>query len=214
MKSQASLRKEQEVLEKLYKSLERTVEALNSSERLYEVAGRLSEVANGKNPFRMSFQRFVLTALLDDVLIAATQRLATMSRGRYRLLREREQTDQRSHGGLNLLVEDSYTGKVRPVETLSGGESFQAALGLALGLAEVVQAYSGGVQLSTMFIDEGFGSLDPESLDLAIDTLIGLQQSGRMVGVISHVPELRERIDIRLEVTAGRSGSSAGFVLP
>ena len=214
LKSQASLRKEHEVLEKLYKSLERTGEALNSSERLYEVAGRLSEVANGKNPFRMSFQRFVLTALLDDVLIAATQRLATMSRGRYRLLREREQTDQRSHGGLNLLVEDSYTGKVRPVETLSGGESFQAALGLALGLAEVVQAYSGGVQLSTMFIDEGFGSLDPESLDLAIDTLIGLQQSGRMVGVISHVPELRERIDIRLEVTAGRSGSSAGFVLP
>jgi len=214
LKSQASLRKEHEVLEKLYKSLERTGEALNSSERLYEVAGRLSEVANGKNPFRMSFQRFVLTALLDDVLIAATQRLATMSRGRYRLLREREQTDQRSHGGLNLLVEDSYTGKVRPVETLSGGESFQAALGLALGLAEVVQAYSGGVQLSTMFIDEGFGSLDPESLDLAIDTLIGLQQSGRMVGVISHVPELRERIDIRLEVKAGRSGSSAGFVLP
>ena len=210
----ASLRKEHEMLEKFLKRLASVGKELSASERLFEVAGRVSEVANGKNPYRMSFQRFVLTALLDDVLIAATQRLAAMSRGRYRLLREREQTDQRTHGGLNLLVEDSYTGKVRPVETLSGGESFQAALGLALGLAEVVQAYSGGVQMNTMFIDEGFGSLDPESLDLAIDILIGLQQSGRMVGVISHVPELRERIDIRLEVTAERAGSKAGFVLP
>jgi exonuclease SbcC len=100
------------------------------------------------------------------------------------------------------------------VATLSGGESFQAALALALGLSEVVQGYSGGIRLDTIFIDEGFGSLDPEALDLAIDTLIDLQQSGRMVGVISHVPELRERLDVRLEIVAGPGGSRARFHLP
>ena len=105
-------------------------------------------------------------------------------------------------------VEDAYTGKTRAVSTLSGGESFIAALSLALGLSDVVQSHSGGIRLDTLFIDEGFGSLDPESLDLAITTLIDLQQAGRMVGVISHVPELKERIDVRVDVVVGRAGSS------
>jgi exonuclease SbcC len=148
------------------------------------------------------------------VLIAASQRLQAMSRGRYRLERGRGTSDLRLAGGLDLLVDDGYTGKLRGVETLSGGEGFQAALSLALGLAEVVQAYAGGVRLDTIFIDEGFGSLDPEALELAVETLIDLQQGGRLVGVISHVPELRERIDVRLEVSPSQGGSKAQFVLP
>jgi len=156
----------------------------------------------------------VLATRLDDVLIAATKRLETMSRGRYRLQRATDAGDRRAAAGLELEVEDAYTGKTRAVATLSGGESFQAALALALGLSETVQAYAGGIRLDTIFVDEGFGSLDPEALDLAVNTLIDLQQSGRMVGVISHVPELKERIDVRLEVRASESGSRAGFRLP
>ncbi|HYN76426.1 MAG TPA: SMC family ATPase [Lamprocystis sp. (in: g-proteobacteria)] len=195
-------------------ALDQVAAELARQESTFAVLGRLAEVANGKNPYRLSFQRFVLGALLDDVLIAASERLQAMSRGRYRLERGQGPTDLRTPAGLDLLVDDGYTGKLRGVETLSGGEGFQAALSLALGLAEVVQAYAGGVRLETIFIDEGFGSLDPEALELAVDTLIDLQQGGRLVGVISHVPELKERIDARLEVTPGRGGSHAGFVLP
>jgi len=101
----------------------------------------------------------------------------------------------------------------RPVGTLSGGESFLAALSLALGLADVVQSYTGGVYLDTIFIDEGFGSLDSDAIDAAMQALIDLQKGGRLVGIISHVPELKERIDTRLEVTAAKSGSAAHFVL-
>ena len=162
----------------------------------------------------MSFQRFVLAALLDDVLISASERLHRMSKGRYRLLRATDPKDARAAGGLDLDVEDAYTGKTRHVSSLSGGESFQAALALALGLADTVQSHTGGVRLDTVFVDEGFGSLDPEALDLAINTLIDLQQSGRLVGVISHVADLKERIDVRLQVTAGKGGSTAKFVLP
>jgi DNA repair protein SbcC/Rad50 len=183
-------------------------------EALYQVHGSIASVAAGENPHRISLQRFVLASRLDDVLAAASHRLALMSRGRYRIRRNIEPADRRSAGGLELEVEDGYTGGTRPVSTLSGGESFQAALSLALGLSEVVQAHAGGIRLDTLFIDEGFGTLDPEALDLAIDTLLDLQQSGRMVGVISHVPELRERIDVRLEVRPGTAGSRAAFHLP
>lgn len=104
-------------------------------------------------------------------------------------------------GGLSLEVSDSFTGRSRPANTLSGGETFLASLSLALGLADVVQSRQGGVRLDTMFIDEGFGTLDPDSLNSAMNTLIDLQNTGRMVGIISHVPELEERIDARLRVT-------------
>jgi DNA repair protein SbcC/Rad50 len=110
-------------------------------------------------------------------------------------------------------VYDTYTGTIRPVNTLSGGESFLASLAMALGLADVVQSYAGGIRLETIFVDEGFGSLDQESLDLAFQTLVELQEGNRLVGIISHVPELRERIDVRLEVTPGSRGSDARFVM-
>ena len=108
---------------------------------------------------------------------------------------------------------DFYTGKYRHVKTLSGGEGFKASLALALGLADVVQAHAGGVAVDTMFVDEGFGTLDPESLQSAINCLIDLQRSGRLVGIISHVPELKDEIDARLEVQTGNGGSSARFVI-
>jgi len=147
-------------------------------------------------------------------LAAATQRLRLMSRGRYLLQRVAEAQGGRSAGGLDLQVLDQWTSTTRPVSTLSGGESFQASLALALGLAEVVQSTAGGIHLETIFVDEGFGTLDPEALDLAVRTLKDLQQVGRLVGIISHVQELKEHnIDARLEVTQGHRGSTAKFVV-
>jgi exonuclease SbcC len=203
-----------EALDKLKKGLAHSDKELHAAEASYGVVGNLAKVTRGENAKKMSFQRFVLAALLDDVLISATERLHRMSNGRYRLLRVSDHKDGRAAGGLDLEVEDAYTGKTRHVSSLSGGESFQAALALALGLADTVQSHTGGVHLETVFVDEGFGSLDPEALDLAINTLIDLQQSGRLVGVISHVGDLKERIDVRLQVTKGKGGSTAKFVLP
>ena len=159
------------------------------------------------NSRKLTFQRFVLAALLDDVLRQASHRLRAMSRGRYTLQRREDVADARKASGLDLEVFDDYTGRARPASTLSGGEGFMAALSLALGLSDVVQAYAGGIQLDTLFIDEGFGSLDPESLDMAMKALIDLQQKGRMVGIISHVDELKRQIDAGIEVTLGAAGS-------
>lgn len=186
--------------------------AAKSIEDRYAVIGTLSDVANGKTGNRISLQRFVLSVLLDDVLVEASQRLKRMSKGRYELYRQQEKGKGGGASGLELMVEDAYNGKQRAVATLSGGESFMAALSLALGLSDVVQAYAGGIKLDTLFVDEGFGSLDPESLDLAVNTLIDLQASGRMVGIISHVPELKERINVRLDVHASRAGSTTQVI--
>ncbi len=187
---------------------------LQEKEHRYAVLGSLSEVTAGKNKYGLTFQRFVLGALLDDVTAAATERLKLMSRGRYHLQRTLERSRANAAGGLELEVFDNYTGAARSVKTLSGGETFLASLSLALGLADVVQSYSGGIHLETVFVDEGFGSLDPESLDFALRALIDLQKNGRLVGIISHVPELKEQIDARLEVQPTERGSTAGFVLP
>lgn len=174
-------------------------------DREYAVYGTLSEVASGRQGSKVSLQRFILSVLLDDVLIGASQRLRKMSRGRYWLVR-REQAG-RGASGLDLDVMDEYTGQQRAVATLSGGESFMAALALALGLSDVVQAYAGGIRLDTLFIDEGFGSLDAESLELAIRTLIDLQAGGRTIGIISHVSELKEQMPLRVDIVPGLSGS-------
>lgn len=178
----------------------------------YKVYGTLYDVASGKTGSRVSLHRFVLGVLLDDVLIQASQRLSMMSKGRYQLVRKTAGFKGSAGRGLDLSVEDGYTGKARDVATLSGGESFMAALALALGLSDVVQSYSGGIKLDTLFIDEGFGSLDPESLDLAIQTLIDLQQSGRMIGLISHVSELKEQMPLRVDVEASRLGSRVKMI--
>ena len=167
----------------------------------------LSELASGKTGSRVSFQTYVLHSLLDDVMEMANQRLLIMSRGQYELhAGQRQRANQQ--GGLDMEIFDHYSGYARPLATLSGGESFLASLALALGLADVVQACTGGVRLDTMFIDEGFGTLDSETLDVALKALFELQKSGRLIGIISHVEELRSRIPARLEVTKTKSGGS------
>ncbi|MGR5235998.1 AAA family ATPase [Vibrio alfacsensis] len=197
-----------ERLEKVRNDIATLHEKNTKLEDEYKVFGTLYDVASGKTGSRVSLHRFVLGVLLDDVLIQASQRLSLMSKGRYILARKTEGFKGAAGRGLDLVVEDGYTGKMRDVATLSGGESFMAALALALGLSDVVQSYSGGIRLDTLFIDEGFGSLDPESLDLAIQTLVDLQQTGRMIGVISHVSELKEQMAQRIDVEPSRLGST------
>ena len=169
---------------------------------------RVSEVANGSNERKITFQRYVLSAILDDVVRAATVRLNQMSSGRYLLQRAEGGEDRRRAAGLELDVFDDHTGATRSVRTLSGGEMFLASLSMALGLVDVVQDYAGGIRIDSMFIDEGFGTLDTDTLDQALVTLVNLKPEGRMLGVISHVGELRERIDARLEIVSRKTGSA------
>ena len=176
----------------------------------YQVAAGLTVIIAGQEN-KVNLERFVLGALLDDVLRKANLRLKAMSGSRYQLWRQTEAADGRKNTGLDMDVFDSYTGKRRPANTLSGGETFLASLSLALGLADVVQEYAGGIHLDAMFIDEGFGTLDAESLDLALKTLMGLPGSHRLVGIISHVGELEERVPAKLRVTKTDCGSSARF---
>lgn len=195
-------------LTSIHQKLTKAHEAQAELEAQYQLWGTLSEVANGRTGHRISLQRFVLGVLLDDVLIQASERLVRMSRGRYQLVRREDPSKGNKASGLELDVADTYTGKNRSVATLSGGESFMAALSLALGLSDVVQAYAGGITLDTLFIDEGFGSLDQDALDQAIAMLSELQMGGRMIGVISHVSELKEQMPVRIDVRASRQGSS------
>jgi DNA repair protein SbcC/Rad50 len=181
-------------------------------EARYAIAGQLADVARGKNPAKLDFERYVLGVMLDEVLESAASRLKGMSRGRYSLHRALALEDGRRVAGLDLNVMDHWTGHARSVATLSGGEGFLAALALALGLADVIQSTTGGIHLEAVFIDEGFGSLDPEALEMAMRALEDLRQSGRMVGLISHVAELKERIDTRVEVRRSRNGSRVQIV--
>lgn len=180
-------------------------------EEKYKIVGELSNMIKGQNTEKISFERYVLASYFDDIIEASNIRLSKITGGRFELLRKKEKGKGSSQQGLDLEVFDNYTGKPRPVKTLSGGESFKASLSMALGLADVVQAYAGGIQLDTMFVDEGFGTLDPESLDNAIQCLIGLKEGGRLVGIISHVPELKESIETQLEVIPTKEGSKAKF---
>ena len=168
----------------------------------------LAEAASGNNPLKLTFHIYVLSVFLDEILVQANLRLRTMSAGRYQLVRRVEPGDRRRIAGLDLNVHDSYSGDERSVSTLSGGEQFYTSLALALGLAEATLQRSGGIRLDALFIDEGFGSLDPETLDTAIQVLTELKNDGRLVGIISHVEELRERIPVRLEIVRGARGST------
>lgn len=186
---------------------------LGDKEQEYGIIADLANTAKGNNEEKLSFERYVLAAFFEDIIEAANIRLGKMTGGRYEMGRIRERGKGAAQSGLEIEVFDNYTGRARHVKTLSGGESFKASLALALGLADVVQAYAGGISLETMFIDEGFGTLDPESLDSAINCLVELQHSGRLVGIISHVPELKACIDARLEIEAAKDGSKAKFYI-
>ena len=177
----------------------------------YFEVGHLSDLLNGNNQKNITFERYILSAYLNTILTHANLRLRDMTNGRYTLKIAEEVSDGRKSAGLDLEVVDHYTGMPRSVKTLSGGESFKASLALALSLSEVVQQSSGGIQLDTVFIDEGFGTLDQESLESAIECLILLRDSGRLVGIISHVEALKERIKAQLQVVTTESGSYTQF---
>ncbi|MCK2237145.1 MULTISPECIES: AAA family ATPase [unclassified Crossiella] len=170
----------------------------------------LADVVNGRgqNNRKMSLRSYVLAARLEEVAEAATHRLRRMSQGRYSFVHSDVAGPRGTRGGLGLDVLDEYSGQQRPAKTLSGGESFLASLSLALGLADVVAAETGGAVLDTLFVDEGFGTLDADTLDLVMDTLDELRAGGRVVGLVSHVEELRSRIPTRLRVRKARTGST------
>lgn len=168
----------------------------------------LYDILRGHNQLKISFERYVQIEYLEQIVQAANERLKHMSSGQFQLLRSERQETHGKQSGLGLDVYDAYTGQKRDVKTLSGGEKFNASLCLALGMADVIQSFQGNIRIETMFIDEGFGSLDEESLNRAIDTLIDLQKSGRMIGVISHVAELKAAIPAILEVEKQKEGYS------
>ena len=162
----------------------------------------------GDNNYRMSLNSYVLAARLEQVAAAASERLIGMSDGRYTLQHTDAKAARGQKSGLGLEVVDQWTGQRRDTATLSGGESFMASLALALGLADVVQMESGGVDIETLFVDEGFGSLDEQSLEQVMDALEGLRDGGRVVGLVSHVAEMKQRITTQLQVVKGRNGST------
>ena len=207
--------KETKHIETTLSSLEELESSMGEARKKVEFLGRLNDLANGgEQGFKnVTFERYVLGAILDEVVYAANLRLQKMSRSRYSLERSDYTGGGRGKQGLDLAVMDAFTGQSRPANTLSGGETFLASMALALGLADVIQSYAGGIHMDTMFIDEGFGTLDPDTLELAMETLVQLQSSGRLIGMISHVPELKTRIPAHLEVTRGDDGSTAKFVI-
>ncbi|MDQ1617293.1 MAG: repair protein SbcC/Rad50, partial [Actinomycetota bacterium] len=178
-----------------------------AAHRLVDGLSRLAEGKSADNRLRMSLSGYVLAARLEQVAAAASERLARMTSGRYQLVHRAETSGGRGRGGLVLRVVDGWTGAERDPASLSGGETFAASLALALGLADVVTAEAGGTLLETLFVDEGFGSLDEDTLDEVMGVLDGLRDGGRCVGLVSHVAELRQRIPVRLEVDKGRTGS-------
>ncbi|TVP96101.1 MAG: SMC family ATPase [Acholeplasmatales bacterium] len=173
----------------------------------YEETARIARLARGISGQKISFERYVLAHYFNRILQSANIKLKEMTANRYRLYRKTERGKGAAQQGLDLVVHDAYTSKTRDVQTLSGGETFKAALALALGLADSVQQHAGGVHLDTLFIDEGFGTLDPESLDTAVEVLMQINVSGRVVGVISHVSELKDRIETKVVLTVTPEGS-------
>ena len=185
---------------KLYKKIHSEyIELLESSKEIREIVA-FSDVVSGKTENRKSLETYVQGYYLDLILVAGTKRLLQMTNDRYRFIRRDEKSKGGGLQGLEIEIHDIYLNSTRIISSLSGGELFLASLALALGLAEVIQNESGGISLETIFIDEGFGSLDTETLDIALTTLIDLQSYGRNIGIISHVSELKERIRPKVEV--------------
>ncbi|MDQ3450877.1 MAG: SMC family ATPase, partial [Actinomycetota bacterium] len=169
---------------------------------------RLADGTNTENRLRMRLSYFVLSARLEQVAAAASERLLRMTDGRFSLVHSDDRAAGNQRSGLGLAVCDAWYGTTRDPATLSGGESFMASLALALGLADVVVAEAGGAFMDTLFVDEGFGSLDESTLDAVLDVLDGLREGGRAVGLVSHVGELRQRVPTQLAVRRGRTGST------
>ncbi|MDJ0410201.1 AAA family ATPase [Rhodococcoides fascians] len=210
----AECRRRADELERLVAELFVAAAAIAPQRAEFDELANLADVVagRGQNARKMSLRSYVLASRLEDVAESASARLRRMSSGRYEFVHSDEAGVRGKRGGLGLDIRDDYTGVVRSAKTLSGGEAFLASLSLALGLADVVAAESGGVVLDTMFIDEGFGTLDADTLESVMAVLDELRAGGRVVGVVSHVDEMRQRIPSRLYVKRGRAGSTLQVV--
>ena len=188
---------------------------LDRLETQYAWMKALSNTANGTiaGKEKIMLETYIQMTYFDRIIARANTRFMVMSGGQYELMRRKEAENNRSQSGLDLDVIDHYNGTERSVKTLSGGESFKASLSLALGLSDEIQSSAGGVKLDTMFVDEGFGSLDEESLDQAMKALSGLADGNRLVGIISHVAELKNRIDKQIIVAKEQSGGSKATIV-
>ena len=195
---------------KCLKDLNGVLESVDCISNEYGWVKNLSDTANGtlSGKEKVMLETYVQAAYFDRVIVRANRRLMIMTDNQYELTRRKNAENNRSQSGLDLDVIDHYNGTSRSVKTLSGGEAFKASLSLALGLSEEIQSSSGGIKIDTMFVDEGFGSLDGESLSQAINALNGLQEGDRIVGIISHVDGLKERIDKQIIVRKDRTGGS------
>ena len=196
------------------KNLQNRSKELVEKEKRYTMIRSLAVTALGNIPGKekIMLETYVQMTYFDRIIARANTRLMAMTGGQYEMKRRRGSSNLRSQSGLELDVIDHYNGSERSIRTLSGGESFQASLSLALGLADEIQASAGGIRLDTMFVDEGFGSLDSESLEQAVQALAGLAESKRLVGIISHVDELKNRIDRQIVVKKERSGGSTAEI--
>ncbi|HIZ70839.1 MAG TPA: SMC family ATPase [Candidatus Atopostipes pullistercoris] len=220
-KTRALKREAEDTREKIIRKVSRLENSYQEIQKNYEsskellgplaVYQELSEVANGSTnrTNRVSFERYVLSIYFSEILVAANKRFEKMTNHRYELVRREEKTKGGAADGLELNVFDRYSGHKRSVRSLSGGETFKASLSLALGLSDIIQSQQGGVRVDTLFIDEGFGTLDANSLESAVETLMELQESGRLIGIISHVDELKDRIPSRILVESKKEGSHA-----
>ena len=199
----------------MYEKIRRQQTELLKTETRWKWMKSLSDTANGTitGKARIMLETYIQMQYFDRILARANIRLMTMSSGQYELIRRKENKSRVGKTGLELDVVDHYNGTVRSVKTLSGGETFQASLSLALGLSDEIQSSSGGIQLDTMFVDEGFGSLDEDALDQAIRALKDLSQGSRLVGIVSHVTELKERIDKKIIVTKKRTEDGVGSTI-
>ena len=197
--------------EAIFKALKTVANESEGLREKYVMISELSRAANGaagkSSCQKIAFEHYVQAVYFEQVLAEANKRLRKMTNNRYELVRNTEVDDRREKTGLGIDVHDNYTGKTRTIKSLSGGECFKASLSLALGLSDIIQSYAGGIEVDTLFIDEGFGALDAESLEQAIQTLVELADGNRLVGIISHVSELKERIDKQVIIKKSQTGS-------
>ena len=198
---------------KIRNAIDKQSAKLLELERNWTQVREISDTVNGKikggSKEKIKFETYIQTNYFDRIIARANTRFMVMSGGQYELKRQTDTDDRKSQSGLELNVIDHYNGSERSVKTLSGGESFKASLSLALGLSDEIQASAGGIQLDTMFVDEGFGSLDTEkTLPLAYKALVGITEGHKLVGIISHVSELKEKIDKQIVVTKDTTGRS------
>ena len=195
-----------ESLEGFRSTVEQADSKLEKLEKKYGTAKEMSLLLFNRNESKMSIDRYVIGVKMDEIILQANQYLRRLTRGQYAMRRIESGTNKTNHS-LDIEILDGSTGGVRAVSTLSGGEMFLASLSLAFGLSETVQSFAGGIHLDSLFIDEGFGSLDSETLDTAMEAITRVREN-RLLGIISHVSELQERIPCGIEVVKNRDGSS------